>query len=175
MKTKVNGTFRASFNNFTIDTNLGLKHSSAGHIKLQPKELMVLVELVSNSGQLISKDHLIERIWNDQSISDSSIARSISCIKSKLNIASPGAGLLIRSVYGKGYIFAGDVKPNKSFLTEDSFYCLINHSPDMIACKDGDGHWLALNDVAIGMLGLEGKDWMGKRDSELAELVDCNN
>jgi diguanylate cyclase (GGDEF)-like protein/PAS domain S-box-containing protein len=175
MKTMSNSTFRASFDNFTVDWNLGLRHSKRGYIKLQPKELSVLIELVSNSGRLITKDHLIMKIWNDQSISDSSIARCISSIKSKLNIASPGSESLIRSVYGEGYIFSGDVKSNVDFLTEESFCCLINQSPDLIACKNGDGHLIALNDQAIRTFGLEGKDWLGKRGTELTELVrQCN-
>ncbi len=171
MRTIVNRNFRASFDTFTIDSNVGLRHNKTGYIKLQPKELTVLIELVSNSGRLITKDHLIERIWNDQSTSDSSIARCISNIKSKLNIASPKAELLIRSVYGKGYIFTGDVKSERNYLIEDAFYCHINQSPDLIACQDGEGYWMVLNDSAIRMFGLEGKDWLGKKDSELAELV----
>ena len=175
MKTTSNSTFSATFDNFNVDWNLGLRHSKRGYIKLQPKELSVLIELVSNSGQLITKDHLIAKIWNDQSISDSSIARCISSIKSQLNIASPGAELLIRSVYGEGYIFAGEVKTNTNLLTEDSFFCLINQSPDLIACKDGDGHLIALNDQAIRTFGLEGNDWLGKRGTELTELVRQSN
>lgn len=171
MGATVNRNFRASFDNFTVDSNLGLRHNRKGYIKLQPKELTVLIELVSNPGQLITKDYLIERIWNDQSTSDSSIARCISNIKSKLNIASPKAEMLIRSVYGKGYLFTGDVKSEKNYLIEDAFYSLINQWQDLIACKDGEGRWMVLNDSAIRMLGLEGKDWLGKVDSELAELI----
>ena len=167
----MNRNFRASFDDFIVDSNLGLRHTRAGYIKLQPKELMVLIELVSNPGQLITKDHLIEKIWNDQSASDSSIARCISNIKSKLNVASPKAEMPIRSVYGKGYIFTVDVKSEKNYLIDDAFHCLINQSPNLITCKDGEGRWMVINDCAIRMLGLEGKDWLGKRDNELAELL----
>jgi len=44
---------------------------------------------------------------------------------------------------------------------------LINALPDVVCFKDGDGHWLEANDVALERFQLQGVDYRGKRGSEL--------
>ncbi len=163
--------FQASFNGFHVDSSAGVRHKSAGEIKLQAKELAVLVELILNAGRLVTKEDLIKSVWGDSSISDSSIARCISDIKSQLKTADPGADSLIKMVYGQGYKFVGEVSSSASFLCEESFSVLINTSPDFILFKDGDGRWLTANRIALQTFSLEGIKWQGKTDMELANLL----
>jgi diguanylate cyclase (GGDEF)-like protein/PAS domain S-box-containing protein len=163
--------FQASFNGFHVDSSAGVRHKSAGEIKLQAKELAVLVELILNAGRLVTKEDLIKSVWGDSSISDSSIARCISDIKSQLKTADPGADSLIKMVYGQGYKFVGEVSSSASFLCEESFSVLINISPDFILFKDGDGRWLTANRIALQTFNLEGIKWQGKTDMELAKLL----
>ena len=47
---------------------------------------------------------------------------------------------------------------------------LIDNMPDFICFKDGDGRWLLANESGIRIFQLEGIDYLGKKDSELAEL-----
>ncbi len=163
--------FQASFNGFHIDSSSGVRHKKAGEIKLQAKELSVLVELILNAGKLVTKEDLIQSVWGDASVSDSSIARCISEIKSQLKMADPGSDTLIRMVYGKGYKFIGNVTSSAAFLSEESFSVLINTSPDFILFKDGDGRWLEANHTALRTFDLSEKNWQGKTDLELAELL----
>jgi diguanylate cyclase (GGDEF)-like protein/PAS domain S-box-containing protein len=163
--------FQASFNGFHIDSSAGVRHKHAGEIKLQAKELAVLVELILNGGRLVTKADLIKSVWGDSSISDSSIARCISDIKSQLKTADPGADSLIKMVYGQGYKFVGEASSSASFLCEESFSVLINTSPDFILFKDGDGRWLTSNRIALQTFSLEGINWQGKTDMELANLL----
>ncbi len=163
--------FQASFNGFHVDSSAGVRHKSAGEIKLQAKELAVLVELILNAGRLVTKEDLIKSVWGDSSISDSSIARCISDIKSQLKTADPGADSLIKMVYGQGYKFVGEISSSASFLCEESFSVLINISPDFILFKDGDGRWLTANRIALQTFNLEGIKWQGKTDMELANLL----
>jgi len=60
--------FQASFNGFHIDSSAGVHHKHAGEIKLQAKELAVLVELILNGGRLVTKADLIKSVWGDSSI-----------------------------------------------------------------------------------------------------------
>ncbi len=47
---------------------------------------------------------------------------------------------------------------------------LINATPDIICLKDGEGKWLLSNQANLEFLELEGVDYRGKTDSELAEF-----
>ncbi len=50
---------------------------------------------------------------------------------------------------------------------------LINATPDVIIFKDERGRWLEANQAALKLFGLEGVDYRGKTDAELAEMVQC--
>ncbi len=163
--------FQASFNGFHVDSHSGVRHDYAGELKLQAKELAVLVELIVNAGQLVTKEDLIQSVWGGSPVSDSSIARCISAIKSQLKGVEPGSDTLIKMVYGQGYKFVGDVTSSACFLCEESFTVLINTSPDFIVFKDGDGRWLEANNTALQLFDLKDKSWRGKTDIELASLL----
>lgn len=163
--------FQARFYGFYLDSVSGLKHEAAGDVKLAAKELAVLVELVIHAGKLVTKADLVKAVWGDYSASDSSIARCISAIKSKLKAADQESDTLIRMIYGKGYKFTGAVTSSASFLCEESFSTLINTSPDCIIFKDGEGRWLAANHAALETFALSQIDWQAKTDMELAELL----
>jgi PAS domain S-box-containing protein len=46
---------------------------------------------------------------------------------------------------------------------------LINAMPDIVCFKDGEGKWLTANDFDLKLFQLEGVDYVGKTDSELAQ------
>lgn len=47
---------------------------------------------------------------------------------------------------------------------------LINATPDIICFKDGEGRWLLANDADLDLFELKGVDYVGKKDSELAQF-----
>ena len=47
---------------------------------------------------------------------------------------------------------------------------LINAVPDLIVFKDGAGRWMVANDFTVNLFGLEGVDYRGKTDAELAAI-----
>ncbi len=48
---------------------------------------------------------------------------------------------------------------------------LINATPDIVCFKDAEGRWLEANEAGLKLFQLEGVDYWGKKDSELAELT----
>ncbi|MDZ8107640.1 MAG: PAS domain S-box protein [Nostoc sp. DedQUE12a] len=54
---------------------------------------------------------------------------------------------------------------------EERLQTLINATPDIICLKDGEGKWLLSNQANLEFLELEGVDYRGKTDSELAEFT----
>ncbi len=48
---------------------------------------------------------------------------------------------------------------------------LINATPDIICFKDGEGRWLEANQADLEMFHLEGVDYRGKKDNELAAFT----
>lgn len=60
---------------------------------------------------------------------------------------------------------------NQLRTSEERLRTLINASPDFICFKDGEGRWLIANRSGLQLYQLEGKDYQGKTDAELAELA----
>jgi PAS domain S-box-containing protein len=61
------------------------------------------------------------------------------------------------------------LKENEKFLRTT-----INVMSDIVCFKDGVGRWELANDYALKVLKLEGFNYIGKKDSELAELSDIH-
>jgi DNA-binding winged helix-turn-helix (wHTH) protein len=165
--------FHADFYGFIIDSEQGL--SFAGKpINLRPKEFKMLLELVKHAGKRISKEDLIQRVWNNTPASDENIARCLSILKSTLRQVSPGTESLIKTDYGQGYRFIGQIGKPATFVNEQNFFLLINATRNLITLKDGQNRWQIANSAAQEICGLTGKPWQGKTGAELAEFCDDN-
>src|SRR5580693_8501889 len=76
-------------------------------LKIEPKPLRVLVMLVVNHGQLVTKNELMDGVWAGRVVTESVIARCINKLRTVLNDESQ---TLIATVHGYGYRFVGDVR-----------------------------------------------------------------
>jgi PAS domain S-box-containing protein len=56
--------------------------------------------------------------------------------------------------------------------TENRLMTFINSIPDIVCFKDGKGRWLLANDADLKLFHLEGVDYLGKTDAELAKLTE---
>ncbi len=61
---------------------------------------------------------------------------------------------------------------NALFSSEEQLRTLINAMPDIVCFKDGEGRWLVANDYDLNLFGLQGIEYKGKKDSELAAYSD---
>lgn len=55
---------------------------------------------------------------------------------------------------------------------EERLRTLINSMPDIICFKDGEGRWIEANDFYLKLFGLEGVEYRGKKNTELAGHAD---
>ncbi len=54
---------------------------------------------------------------------------------------------------------------------EERLRTLINSTPDIICFKDGEGRWLVANEADVELFAIQGVDYFGKTDVELAEYT----
>ncbi len=98
-----------SFDEFTLDLTRGSLLRGAEEIKLRPKSFEVLKYLAENGGRLISKDELIETVWQGMAVSDGSLVQCLIEIRQALDDKSQE---IIRTVPRRGYIFEKEVSDN---------------------------------------------------------------
>src|SRR5436309_2798869 len=94
------------FDRFTLDLTRGCLEAAGREIELRPKCFDVLRHLLENGNRLISKEALAAAVWPQVVVSDESLARCISDVRSA--IADHGH-TIIKTEPRRGYLFTADV------------------------------------------------------------------
>ena len=98
------GVAHLIFEGFEIDGDGGRVLRAGAVVVLEPRALELLCYLAQNPGRLISKDELLERVWNAHALSDGVLANTIAKLRRALG-QDARAGTPIETVHGRGYRF----------------------------------------------------------------------
>jgi TolB-like protein/Tfp pilus assembly protein PilF len=90
------------FDTFTLDLDRLCVIGASGELDLRPKSFEVLRYLVEHRGRVVFKEEVMESVWPDVTVSDESLARCISEIRSALGDKSKR---IIKTVPKRGYLF----------------------------------------------------------------------
>ena len=101
------------FKGFTLDLARGCVLHAERPVHLRPQSYEVLKYLVENKGRLISKDKLIEEVWQGRAVTDGSLGK---CIEEVREALGPDARQYVRNVRGRGYIFDPGVQESGEML-----------------------------------------------------------
>lgn len=85
-------------------------YRKAEELQLSKKELQVLVYLMENARQIVSKEQLLEAVWDvdGQFVGENTVAVNISRLRNKLG-EEAGTEEYIKNVRGIGYIWTAEV------------------------------------------------------------------
>src|SRR6202045_4952228 len=102
------GTVRYFFENYALDTDRRELQRGTGVVPTTPQVFDLLDYLIRNRERVVSKDDLINAIWNARSVSDAALT-------TRLNVARGAIGdsgedqRLIKTLPRKGFRFVGQV------------------------------------------------------------------
>jgi len=85
-----------------IDTEARRVRRSGREIPLTAREYTLLEALARNEGRVLSREHIRERVWNDDESYSNTIAVRIRQLRQKVDDGH--AVRLIHTVYGQGYV-----------------------------------------------------------------------
>jgi TolB-like protein len=92
------------FEDFQLDTDKVELSSGGEEIPLEPQVFALLRLLIENRDRMVSKDEIIERIWNGRIVSDSAVASRIKSARHA--VCDDGrAQRVIRTLHGLGFRF----------------------------------------------------------------------
>jgi Tol biopolymer transport system component/DNA-binding winged helix-turn-helix (wHTH) protein len=98
-----------SFKNFTLDLERRVLLRDGEPVPLTPKAFDTLALLVRRSGRVVGKDELLEEIWADAFVEESTIAQNVFTLRKALGQAHAETQF-IETVPKHGYRFIADVK-----------------------------------------------------------------
>ena len=100
---------RYIFKNFTLDLEKRLLLRDGDPVPLTPKAFDTLALLVRRSGHVVSKDELLEEIWADAFVEESTIAQNVFTLRKALG-QTHAETQFIETVPKHGYRFIADVE-----------------------------------------------------------------
>jgi eukaryotic-like serine/threonine-protein kinase len=99
---------RYSFKNFTLDLEKRVLLRDGEPVPVTPKAFDTLALLVRRSGRVVSKDELLEEIWADAFVEESTIAQNVFTLRKALG-QNHTENQFIETVPKHGYRFIADV------------------------------------------------------------------
>jgi len=101
-------TSTVSFGPFTFDRANGLVRQDSGEVPLPPRVLSVLDLLVSRPGVIVPKQELIDTVWKDAFVTDTSLTEAISVLRQALG-DDPQSSRYVQTVHRRGYRFVAPI------------------------------------------------------------------
>ena len=98
-----------SAHNIVIDSSRHIASIKNQELILTVKEFDLLKLFITNIGRVLSRDQILERVWNMNFIGESrTVDMHVLTLRHKLDEISPGASALIETVRGIGYRFKAE-------------------------------------------------------------------
>lgn len=136
---------RYAFGPFELDTStLELKRDGEP-ISIEPQVFELLSHLIENRDRVLSKDDLIESVWNGRIVSDSAISSRIKLVRRAVDDDGTKQAV-IKTVHGKGFRFVADLKQ-----TDQSVTPILESEPKQPASQN---RWVAIGLVMAAIAGL---------------------
>lgn len=96
------------FEDFRLDAAHRLLYKNEREISLTPKVVETLLALVERSGEVLSKDELMEIIWSDSIVEESNLSQNLYILRKILQKTVSGKPF-IETLKRRGYRFNADV------------------------------------------------------------------
>jgi adenylate cyclase len=97
------------FDDYTLDPVRRELSRNGVALKVEPKVFDLLIDLIENRHQVVSKDDLIARVWGSRIVSDSALTHAINAARTAIG-DNGKAQRLIRTSSRRGYRFVGSVR-----------------------------------------------------------------
>ena len=101
------------FGPFRVDTRERQLTLNGEVVPLRPKVFDILLMLVQNSGHILTKDEVMNRVWSDTAVEEGNISRTISTLRNALG-ERPHEHRYIETIPWRGYRFVANVKETRS-------------------------------------------------------------
>lgn len=97
------------FDGFVLDTRLSALRTGETEIAVEPRAFSLLCLLVENHDRLISKDEIIEKVWDGRVVSDAAVSTAIKSVRKALG-DDGDKQKYVRTVRARGFRFVAPVR-----------------------------------------------------------------
>jgi TolB-like protein len=98
------------FSNHVLDVDLRELTRGGESIAVEPQVFDLLVHLIRNRDHVVTKDDLIDTVWDGRIVSESTLTSRINAARKAVGDSGKDQ-IMIRTIARKGFRFVGDVQP----------------------------------------------------------------
>ena len=168
------GEMRYAFGDLVLDTERYLLERGGEPQHVQPQVFDVLSLLVANRSRVVPKTELLDTVWGDRFVSDSTLTSRIKAARRV--VGDDGIGqTVIKTVHGRGYRWVADVE-----VSEDAARAASSSETPLPRrrleqriqfCRTADGERLAYATVGDGPPLVRAAHWITHLDYEWSSPV----
>ena len=101
------------FDHFELDLAAVELRAGGEPVRMEPQVFALLALLVANGERLVSKDEIVEKVWDGRIVSDATIASRVKSARQALR-DDGNSQKLIKTIHGQGYRFVGTARAARS-------------------------------------------------------------
>ncbi len=117
------------FAEFEIDAKSGRLVGDGKLLALSAKTFDLLVFLAANAGRIVSKDEILNSVWENQFVEEANLPVQISALRKALGDQKDAPRFLV-TMPGKGYKFVAEVMLSETSAAADGFSAAESHISD---------------------------------------------
>src|ERR1700744_1440101 len=97
------------FGPFGLDLATVELRAHGENLRLEPQVFALLALLAENHDRLVSKDEIIEKVWEGRAVSDAAVASRVKSARQAVDDDGKSQAV-IRTLHGQGFRFVADVR-----------------------------------------------------------------
>jgi predicted ATPase/DNA-binding winged helix-turn-helix (wHTH) protein len=173
----MNDNYGVTFGPFRLVASQRLLLEGDKAVRLGGRAIDLLIALVDQAGQLVSKDALMSRVWPDTVVEEASLRVHIGALRKALGDGQ-GGQRFITNVPGRGYCFVGEVERFDLERAEEAAPAIAtpHNLPVSLTRMIGQGHAVSSISTALSerrLVTLVGPGGIGKTTTALAVAESC--
>ena len=126
-----------TFDRFKLDAEKLMLYRDEIEITLPPKIIKTLVVLIENRGSILSKDELIELVWDDSIVEESNLSQNLYVLRKTLG-TKPDGSQYIETLRRRGYRFTANVQFVEHSSESSNGNALRAHIPRIEVHREGN-------------------------------------
>lgn len=154
------------FEDFTLDADRRELTRAGVSIAVEPQVFDLLLHLIANRDRVVSRDDLLEAVWDGRIVSESTLATRINAARRAID-DNGDAQRLIRTIPRKGFRFVGAVSETDDAtkpIAPDETQTTPPPAQEVAFARTTDGVNIAMSSVGAGPPLLKAANWLNHLD-----------